>query len=121
GVVGAHRRDQGGDRVTVTFTPPGKGQWISLRDHFPRALTPEYERLLCTAMPEGEAIPFAAYGMPVQTLVVRPVHGHVYVAPEPLLGGFSDSLPPGPILWAAARLVPAFRRRTKAARAALVE
>lgn len=107
--------------MTTTFQPPAKGEWISLRDHFPRALTPEYERLLCSAMPAGERIPFAEYGMPVDTLVVVPVHGHVYVAPRPLLGGFSNSLPPRPILWAAARLAPAFRRRTKAARRALSE
>jgi phosphohistidine swiveling domain-containing protein len=105
--------------MTLTFEAPEKGQWISLRDHFPRALTPEYERLLCEAMPAGEAIPFAEYGMPVATLEVRPVHGHVYVAPKPLLGGYSNALPPGPILWVAARLVPAFRRRNKAAKAAL--
>lgn len=107
--------------MTVTFHPPAKGEWISLRDHFPRALTPEYERLLCTAMPAGERLPFAEYGMPVDTLEVRSVHGHVYVAPRPLLGGFSNSLPPRPLLWAAARLVPAFRRRTKAARRSLAE
>jgi phosphohistidine swiveling domain-containing protein len=107
--------------MTVTFDPPAKGEWISLRDHFPRALTPEYERLLCAAMPAGERIAFAEYGMPVDTLEVRPVHGHVYVAPRPLLGGFSSSLPPRPILWAAARLVPVFRRRTRAARRALAE
>jgi phosphohistidine swiveling domain-containing protein len=107
--------------MTLTFQAPAKGEWISLRDHFPRALTPEYERLLCTAMPAGERIPFAEYGMPVDTLVVKPVHGHVYVAPQPLLGGFSSSLPPRPVLWAAARVVPAFRRRTKAARRALAE
>ena len=82
----------------TTFAPPAKGQWISLRDHFPHALTPEYERLLCAAMPEGERGPFAEYGMPVATLVARTVHGHVYVAPEPLLGGFRDGLPPRPLL-----------------------
>lgn len=101
--------------LDVTFEPPAKGQWISLRDHFPRALTPEYSDILCAAMFAGEAIPFAEYGMPVKTLEVRPVHGHVYVAPAPLLGGYSNSLPPGPLLKLAARLVPAFRRRTKAA------
>ena len=107
--------------MTLTFEAPAKGQWLSLRDHFPRALTPEYAGLLCTAMPEGEAIPFAAYGMPVATLVAHAIHGHVYVAPKPLLGGFSDTLPPAPVLWVAARLVPAFRRRTQAARSTLVE
>lgn len=106
---------------TLAFEAPHKGEWISLRDHFPRALTPEYERLLCGAMPDGERIPFAQYGMPIDTLVAIPVHGHVYVAPKPLVGGWSDSLPPMPLLWIAARLAPPFRRRTKAARAALAE
>ncbi len=99
--------------------PPGKGQWVSMRDHFPRALTPECEHILCTAMPEGAAVPFAAYGLPVATLEARTVHGHVYVAPRPLLGGHRDVLPSRRILWLAARLVPAFRRRAKAARSAL--
>ncbi len=105
----------------TTFAPPAKGQWISLRDHFPHALTPEYERLLCAAMPEGERGPFAEYGMPVATLVARTVHGHVYVAPEPLLGGFRDGLPPRPLLWLAARVAPPFRRRNRRARTALAE
>ena len=99
------------------FTPPGKGEWVSLRDHFPRAVTPEYALLLSDAMREGEAIPMAEYGLPVKSLMVGLVHGHVYITPEPLFGKPSDSLPPRPALWAAARLVPAFRRRTKAARA----
>jgi pyruvate,water dikinase len=101
------------------FEPPGKGPWISLRDHFPRAVTPEYALLLPAAMAAGEAIPFAEYGLPVKTLVVGLVHGHVYVAPAPLVGSAGGPLPPQPVLWAAARLVPAFRRRAKAARRAL--
>lgn len=105
--------------VATTFEPPGKGQWISLRDHFPRAVTPEYARLLPAAMAEGEAIPFAEYGLPVKTLRVGLVHGHVYVTPEPLVGRLSDTLPPKAALWVAARLVPALRRRTRAARQAL--
>jgi pyruvate,water dikinase len=98
-----------------TFVAPAKGQWISLRDHFPRALTPEYSAILCAAMYAGEAGPFAEYGMPVKTLEVRPVHGHVYVAPAPLFGKHANSLPPAPILKLAARLAPPFRKRTKAA------
>lgn len=103
----------------VTFDPPGKGQWVSLRDHFPRAVTPEYAQLLPAAMAEGEAIPFAAYGLPVKTLMVGLVHGHVYVTPLPVVGKPSNSLPPTAALWAAARLVPALRRRERAARRAL--
>ena len=42
----------------------------------------------------GEAIPMAEYGMPVKSLMVGLVHGHVYITPEPLFGKPSDSLPP---------------------------
>jgi pyruvate,water dikinase len=101
------------------FVAPAKGEWISLRDHFPRAVTAEYARLLPSAMAAGEAIPFAEYGMPMKTLAIRLVHGHVYVAPEPLVGRASDRVPPKVVLWLATRLVPAFRRRTRAARHAL--
>jgi phosphohistidine swiveling domain-containing protein len=105
--------------VVTTFEPPAKGEWISLRDHFPRAVTPEYAEFLPAAMAEGEAAPFAEYGLPVKTLTVALVHGHVYVAPAPLMGSPTDSLPPTPILWAVARLAPVFRRRNRAARRAL--
>jgi phosphohistidine swiveling domain-containing protein len=105
----------------TTFVAPGKGEWISLRDHFPRAVTAEYARILPMAMAEGEAIPFAEYGMPMKTLTIRLVHGHVYAAPEPLVGPASDRVPPKAALWLATRLVPAFRRRTRAARRALAD
>ena len=104
----------------TAFTPPGKGEWTSLRDHFPRALTPEYARLLTDGMREGEAIPMAEYGMPVKSLLVGLVHGHVYITVEPLLGKPANSMPPRAVLWAASRLVPLFRRRTRAARSVLV-
>lgn len=107
--------------TAVVFEPPGKGGWISLRDHFPRAVTPEYADLLSTAMRAGEAIPMADYGLPVKSLMVGLVHGHVYVTTEPLVGPPTDAVPPAAALWLATRLVPAFRRRTRAARRALAE
>lgn len=103
----------------VTFEAPEKGEWISLRDHFPRALTPEYGGLLAHGMEVGEAQAMAAYGLPIKSLTMRMVHGHVYIAPVPLVGGFTDRVPPRPMLWLAARLVPAFRSRERAARIAL--
>ena len=105
--------------VATQFDPPGKGEWRSLRDHFPRAITPAYARLLSTAMRDGEAVAFAEYGLPVRSLMVGLSNGHVYITPEPLLGKPSDSVPPKAALWAASRLVPAMRRRAKAAAAAL--
>ena len=106
---------------TITFEPPGKGEWRSLRDHFPRALTPEYARLLPAAMNAGEALVMEEYGLPVRSLVAGLSQGHVYIAPEPLLGKPSDAQPPKAALWAATRLVPAFRRRTRAAARCLAE
>jgi len=105
----------------ATFEPPGKGEWRSLRDHFPRAITPEYARLLSTGMRDGEAIVFEEYGLPVRSILVGLSQGHVYIAPEPLLGKPSDAVPPRPVLWAAARLVPALRRRNQAAARVLDE
>ncbi|MGK2947090.1 MAG: PEP-utilizing enzyme [Acidimicrobiales bacterium] len=105
----------------VTFTAPERGEWISLRDHFPRALTPEYGQLLTHGMEVGEAKAMEAYGLPIRGLGVRLVHGHVYIAPIPLVGGYTDRVPPRALLWVAARLVPAFRARNRAARAALQE
>ena len=104
-----------------TFEPPGKGEWRSLRDHFPRAVTPEYADLLPAAMYAGEAIVMEEYGLPVRSLVAGLALGHVYIAAEPLVGRPSDTLPPHAALWAASRLVPAFRRRTKAAARCLAE
>jgi rifampicin phosphotransferase len=105
----------------VVFEPPGKGDWRSLRDHFPRAITPEYATLLPAAMDAGEARVMEEYGLPVRSLVAGLAHGHVYIAAEPLLGKPSDTVPPRAVLWAAVRLVPAFRRRTKAAARALTD
>lgn len=102
-----------------TFLPPGPGEWRSLRDHFPRALTPEYARLLPEGMYAGEARVMEEYGLPVRSLVAGLSHGHVYVGAEPLVGRARDALPPAAVLWALARLVPAFRRRTRAAARAL--
>ncbi len=103
------------------FEPPDKGQWMSLRDHFPRALTPQLTEILPHAMAVGEASAFAEYGMPARTLALRLVHGHVYVAPESLVGGPTNRLPPPFVLWLLVRLLPAFRRRSRAARRALEE
>lgn len=105
--------------IDLEFHPPAKGGWISLRDHFPRALTAEFLHLLPATSAAGEAEAFAAYGLPVKTLTMAPVHGHVYVAPAPLVGKPTATLPPPAVLWLVARLVPAFRRRNRAALRAL--
>lgn len=107
--------------MTLTWVVPEKGEWRGLHDHFPRALTPEFQGLLAEGMVAGEAEHFARYGLPARTMQPRFVHGRVFIAAEPLVGPFSDRLPPAPVLWLAARVVPAFRRRTRAAHQAIQE
>src|SRR5437764_9740879 len=104
---------------TLRWDPPGKGDWRGLHDHFPRALTPEYRRLLAKGMEEGEAIYFEHYGLPARTLQPAFVHGRVFVSAAPLIGPAGDRLPPNWLMWLAVRLVPAFRRRAAAAEATL--
>ena len=105
--------------MSLSWEAPAKGEWRGLHDHFPRALTPEFQGLLREGMVEGEARHFATYGIPARTMHPEFVNGRVFIAAEPLVGGFTDRLPPKPALWLAARLVPAFVRRSWAARRAL--
>lgn len=107
--------------MTLTWEAPDKGEWRGLHDHFPRALTPEFQRLLHEGMTGGEADYFARYGLPAKTIEPRFVHGRVFIAAQPLLGPYTDRLPPAPLLWLAVRLAPPFRRRAAAARRALDE
>ncbi|MEY2477603.1 MAG: rifampicin phosphotransferase [Actinomycetota bacterium] len=102
--------------MTLRWEPPGKGDWRGLHDHFPRALTPEYQRILSQGMELGEAAYFEAYGLPARTLQPAFVHGRVFVSAAPLFGPATNRFPPAPLMWLAIRLVPAFRRRAAAAR-----
>jgi pyruvate,water dikinase len=105
----------------LQWDPPGKGDWRGLHDHFPRALTPEYQRILAQGMEQGEAVYFERYGLPARTLQPAFVHGRVFITAAPLFGPASNRLPPAALLWLAVRIVPAFRRRAAAARRALAE
>ena len=68
------------------FTAPGPGAWRRLADHFPRALTPEYQLIYAETCPPGMAAYMERYGVLARTLDVGYVHGHLYVAPVPLAG-----------------------------------
>lgn len=105
----------------LVWDPPDKGEWRGLHDHFPRALTPEFQGLLRAGMTEGEADYFERYGLPARTIRPEFVHGRVFIAADPLVGPASNRLPPAPLLWLLVRLVPAFRRRAAAADRALAD
>lgn len=93
---------------------------MRLGDHFPGALTPEYQRLYSEACPPAMADYMKRYGVIARTVDVAYVHGHLYITPVPLAGPreMKRTLPTAAV-WLMARLHPEFRRRTRAARTAL--
>lgn len=106
----------------VSFEPPGPGGWKGLADHFPGALTLEYQRLYAETCPPGMASYMSRYGVLARTLDVGYVHGHLYITPVPLAGPREmRHTPPTAAVWLMARLHPEFRRRTRAARQALAD
>ena len=65
---------------------------------------------------------FEQWGAPLDTMEVRFVQGKMYRRLVPLVGADRTAPPPPrPVLWAATRLHPAFRRRERLARRTLAE
>lgn len=103
-----------------SFVAPGPGGWQRLADHFPGALTSEYQLLYVETAPLAMAGMFERYGVVARGLDVAYVNGHLYIAPLPLAGPREmKRTPPDGLVWLLARLHPAFRRRTAAARRTL--
>ncbi len=106
--------------TATTFPAPGPGGWRRLADHFPRALTPEYQLIYTETCPPGMASYMRRYGVLARTLDVAFVHGHLYVTPVPLAGSRDQRrAPPRAAVWLMSRMHPEFRRRNRAARWAL--
>jgi phosphohistidine swiveling domain-containing protein len=104
------------------FAAPAPGGWMRLADHFPGALTAEYQRIYAETAPAGMADYMTRYGVLAKGIDVGFVHGHLYIAPVPLAGPREmKRTPPGAAVWLMSRLHPAFRRRTRAAQRALIE
>ncbi|MFN3215457.1 MAG: PEP-utilizing enzyme [Acidimicrobiales bacterium] len=110
------------DADTTRFDPPGPGGWKRLADHFPDALTPEYQRLYAETAPAGMAIGMERHGVLARSIDVGYVHGHLYITPVPIAGPREiRRTPPVAAVWLLSRLHPEFRRRTRSARRALTE
>src|SRR3982074_745228 len=93
-----------------------------LADHFPGALTAEYQRLYTETCPPGMASYMERYGVLARTLEVAFVHGHLYITPVPLAGPREMRRPPpAAMVWLMARVPPACRARTRAAKRAVAE
>ena len=101
---------------TVTWNAPGPGSWERDASHAPPAGTPVFRRIMRTAITNAYREVFADYGAPLDTIQIEMVHGGMYRRLVPLVGASrGDKPPPGPILWAAARLHPKMRARNKIA------
>lgn len=108
--------------MTEEFEPPGPGGWMLLGDHFPGALTAEYQRLYAETCPPGMASYMQRYGVLAKTIGVAFVHGHLYITPVPLAGPREMRRPPPrAMVWLMARVHPAFRSRNRAARRTLAD
>lgn len=108
--------------MTDEFEAPGRGGWMSLGDHFPGAVTAEYQRIYTETCPPAMGSYMKKYGVLAKGIGVGIVHGHLYITPIPLAGPREMRRPPpGFMIWLMARLHPAFRMRTRAARRTLAE
>ncbi|MEM9566209.1 MAG: PEP-utilizing enzyme [Actinomycetota bacterium] len=107
---------------TATWDPPGPGEWEYDGSHSPPAPTPVFRHVSSRSAEEAYRWVFETYGGPLDTIEMRFVNGKTYRRLVPLVGADrGGSPPPGPILWAAARLHPAFRRRERTAKRTLEE
>jgi phosphohistidine swiveling domain-containing protein len=109
--------------VPVAWEPPGPGEWSTLRDHFPGSATPAYRSVFRETFAAGTRAAYARYGILADRLQAEYVNGHMYLRPIPLVmpDRAMKRPPPTPLVWLMSRLHPAFRRRNRAARAALTE
>ncbi len=103
------------------FEPPGAGQWILDRSHFPGGTTLIMRELVSEAADAAYRQQFAEFGIPAETLQMEFVQGYPYTRIRPLVGAdrTTTSQPPAVVLRIATRIHPAFRARTRAARATL--
>lgn len=101
------------------WSAPGAGEWTRLADHFDRPFTAEYERIFAATFEPGMAAYCELLGLPVATIAMRTVHGYPFLHPAPLTGPDVSRTPPRLLVWLLARVVPAYRRRARAAERAL--
>ncbi|MCB1028030.1 MAG: hypothetical protein KDB24_09735, partial [Microthrixaceae bacterium] len=99
---------------------PEGNNWQKDVAHYPEPLTPFGYSLMAACSEQVRSV-FDEMGLLVRGLEERFVGGEVYGRVVPAMGSANSAAkpPPAPVLGVAARLVPAMRRRTAAARAAL--
>lgn len=107
--------------MTTQFTPPGPGFWELDRSHFPGGATEIMKELITESVREAYRKSFPINGIPAETMDMCFVNGFTYTRLRPLINPDKPAKknPPTFVLKIASRLHPEFRRRTKAAAAAL--
>lgn len=103
----------------LRWDPPGPGMWEWSGSHLPGVPTPIYLDLHPQAIGAGMTMVFERYGVPLLTMSEVFVNGRCYSTMLPLVGAPGSAPPPKPLLWLAVRLHPAFRKRSRTAKAAL--
>ncbi len=109
--------------MNVTFEPPGPGFWELDRSHFAGGSTPLIQPIVTDATEDAYRKAWPLLGVPAETISMRFVNGFTYTRLRPLVQPDKPSAkaPPTPLLKLVARLHPEFRRRNRAAAAALAE
>ncbi|HEX9258733.1 MAG TPA: PEP-utilizing enzyme [Acidimicrobiales bacterium] len=110
---------------TITFTPPGPGQWEAETSHHGvRPLSPYLRDTYVTAGERGATTLLGKWGLPIAEMKVAMVHGCMYMRPIGV-GEKADAepkgLPPAFVLKLVSRLHPELRRRNKLAAKAFAE
>ena len=98
--------------------PPADGFWRKDTTHYPMPLTPFGASVYLPAI--GRAVPVMGddFGLLFEGVEQRCLGGEVYARAIPV-GGKERSPPPGWVMWIAARIVPALRRRSRVAEKAI--
>lgn len=126
GDEGADRPGQAerGDAVNAGSTPtwerPGPGSWTFDGAHNVGPVTPIVQEVFPTAMADGFRSFTGRYGLPISHIDVAYVHGYAYTAVR-IAGVPVMDRPPPPdlVLKILTRVAPEFRRRNRAALAAV--
>ena len=102
-------------RPQIEFPP---GRWMKDTSHFAGPITPAGATILLPAYEAAFAHTFEEFGMPLETILQRSFGGEVYTQ-DVDVGHDPSAPPPWRVLAIAVRLVPAMRRRMKAAEDAI--
>lgn len=103
----------------ATWDAPGRGHWSLERSHFGGVFTVAYRDVYQRGQHDGMRSTMARYGLPVSHMAIGFVNDRPYMRFVPLFeppARVARRPPPAAMVWLLARLHPAFRRCTRAAK-----